>query len=221
MKEHPILFNEVMVRAILDGSKTQTRIVSNPQPEFVAFPDPHEKPVTAPTPSIIGANGFQMLKCPFEIGDRLWVREKFQPLWDEGIEYGSDERLNYKTGAGYYISYPATDGIVEFVNADEEDSTACKPSIHMPRWASRITLEIVNVRIERLNDISDGDAVAEGITWQSGVSWLCDYERHLTSAYRSLFADLWRSIYGETSWDENPWVWVIEFKKVGGNNGTN
>lgn len=194
--ERPILFNGAMVRAILEGRKTQTRrVVADKHMPLVfaaALPALHES-------------------CPYgQPGDRLWVRESFQPLFADGIE--NHWETNWKTGKGYAISYPATDGIQEFVDADDNISSACKPSIHMPRWASRILLEITAIRVERLQDISEADARAEGAPLELG-----ELERLILGAkakHRSGFVRLWQSINGEQSWHENPWVWVVEFKRV-------
>ena len=196
MKERPILFRGPMVRAILEGRKTMTRrVVADKHMPLVfaaALPALHES-------------------CPYgQPGDRLWVRESFQPLFADGIE--NHWETNWKTGKGYAISYPATDGIQEFVDADDNISSACKPSIPMPRWASRILLEITAIRVERLQDISEADARAEGAPLELG-----ELERLILGAkakYRSGFVRLWQSINGEQSWHENPWVWVVEFKRV-------
>jgi hypothetical protein len=147
---------------------------------------------------------FGPLPCPYgQPGDRLWVREKFQPIWDN--EFDAD----WETGKGYAISYPATDGVQEYndMRNDERLTTACKPAIHMPRWASRINLEVVSVRVERLQDISPEDAMAEG-----------DIEAQTNSRHKETSIDwyhnLWESINGPGSWASNPWVWVVEFKRV-------
>lgn len=211
MAEKPILFSAPMVRAILDGSKTQTRRVVKGMaldwlenakftPNYVALPE----------------NNMCHLG---RIGDRLWVRENFQPLLADEKTWDDMPHVNYKTGEGYTVSYPATDGIVEFVNADDEIKDSVTPSIHMPRWASRITLEITGVRVERLQDISEEDAKAEGCKAIEGCKWHTFEEAdagipmHEHTA-RDAFGALWESINGEESWAANPWVWVIEFRRV-------
>lgn len=194
-----MIFNGEMVRAILDGRKTQTRRVMNPQPTPCEYVDEREKARGGHHwPSNIfrtmlhvegelqngdgGWNGLVGDACPFgDVGDRLWVRETFGDC---------GERLVYR--------------------ADTDDGAQCKvnrwtPSIHMPRWASRLTLEITGVRVERLRDLSEDDAKSEGITPPSG-GVLPGWE------YRINFRDLWMSIYGADNWEANPWVWVIEFK---------
>jgi len=184
MKERPILFSGPMVEAILDDRKTKTRRVVKPQPVFVAAPNVPFKTADADPKGII--------RCPYgQPGDRLWVRETFAPMIGGGYVYAADyteERLKKPGGSGFW-----------------------KPSIHMPRAASRITLEITGVSIEKLNDISESDAMAEG----AGI--LMPQHEYLDGnpdEYRQLFRILWESIHGPGSWDSNPFVWVVEFKKL-------
>lgn len=190
MKEKPILFSAPMVRAILDGRKTQTRRVVKK-----AIPD--ESFINAPY------NGFAFVGqfnggtytvpflCPYgQPGDRLWVRETWQ-TYKEFDRVRPNDISNQSE-----IQYPAT--------YDGWDSRK-RPSIHMPRWASRITLEITNVRVERLQDITDADALAEGVD-QTNTS--------IGGYATERFKRLWQSINGQGSWAANPWVWVIEFKRI-------
>lgn len=198
VKEKPILFSAPMVRAILDGRKSQTRRIVKPQPQWrlgymavdggaiqcgVDYPD--------------GADDF--VRCPYgRTGDRLWVRETF---WLRN--HGNTFRglgIDYKAGGNKHIPKPAKVGRL----------CCWRPSIHMPRWASRITLEITGVRVERLNDISEEDAEAEGATSQDR-HFRCGNELF---GCRSGFAILWSKINGPDSWDANPWVWVVEFKRL-------
>ena len=202
MKERPILFSAAMVRALLDGSKTQTRRVVKPQPEahlhmvrslgdgvFQFAQDPHQL-----------ADTVSSFHYPYgQPGDQLWVRENFS-----GPHYQSKSppRDWLDTDPIWYWA----DG-----NPDGGDWTKPKPNIHMPRWASRITLEITGVRVERLHDISEEDAQAEGSLFELGA-----LESTILGArakYRSGYCRLWESINGPGSWNENPWVWVIEFKR--------
>lgn len=189
MKERPILFSAPMVRAILAGNKTQTRRVMKPQPAWIGEPSVPFKTPDADPKGIIA--------CTYgQPGDRLWVREstKMRPF------------------------FPGSDAICGAYSADDEpvlneqgfdlawwySKPAC-PSIHMPRWACRIVLEIVGVRVERLNEISQADTVAEGMRANTGP-WV-----HHTIAD---FRQLWGEINGKDSWDSNPWVWVVEFKRI-------
>lgn len=200
MKERPILFNGDMVRAILDGSKTQTRRVVKTMNN-----NRLEVKVGGKWRQIHAAD--PNLPCPYgQPGDRLWVRETWSK---EGLH--PDEC--------YYRATPYG------LTSGEVDQIKWKPSIHMPRWASRITLEIVSVRVERLNDISEQDAVAEGIEPIIDNSPFCgarcwkDYMNQQSLPFDSdkpvaSFMSLWKSVYGEESWQQNPWCWVVEFKMV-------
>ncbi|AWZ99826.1 hypothetical protein ACLIAG_000069 [Enterobacter hormaechei] len=225
MKERGMIFNGEMVRAILDGRKTQTRRIMKNQPAG-DYPD---------TPALIRSvdGGFQwyghygessIFNCPFgAVGDRIWVRETWGVVSHELDEDGRIQSWipdrpataihEMPFGNGYYSGHAiyAADG--DFTWGDDdgyEDGRSCwKPSIHMPRAACRISLEITGVRVERLRDLSEDDAKSEGITPPSG-GVLPGWE------FRINFRDLWMSIYGSENWEANPWVWVIEFKRIEG-----
>ena len=205
-----MIFNAEMVRALLSGRKTQTRRIIKPQPEATLSGSLSGKWLSRPL------NGLLLPKiediaihCPFGVvGDRIWVRETFQgPLFDYDLmdSYCKDPTPFEKPE---FCVYKA-DGVPapEFYDADDELHCCWRPSIHMPRWASRILLEITNVRVERLKSISDGDAIREGCSTADMMSGDC---------VADVFARLWASIYGSDSWNANPWVWVIEFKRVEG-----
>jgi hypothetical protein len=213
MKERPILFSSEMVRAILDGRKTQTRRVVNPQPDMVtrkgepvAFksierinPETREFEILTHVPGEPNKKYCRQIKCPFgQVGDRLWVRE----TWADTTYFDPND--------GGFV-YKATDP-----NWADMEGWKWKPSIHMPREASRLTLEITGVRVERLNNISEGDAIAEGIESIGRGCWK-DYRHQnnapwCTSVYS--FKSLWDSINSKKHpWANNDWVWVIEFKK--------
>ena len=221
MKERPILFSGPMVRAILEGRKTQTR-------RILHLPDSAKVNRQKGTYSFyecgFSAKDEPLPKCPYGVpGDHLWVRETFQPLWVVCDVSDSDDR-DYKTGAGYCVNYPATDGIVEWEDYYEGGvSAACKPSIHMPRWASRITLEITDVYVDKLQNINGYQAFAEGVDYEridrkSGqvIESLPECGRPMQKMLRQSFAKLWNELYSERGfgWDHNPYVWVIEFKRV-------
>lgn len=205
MKESGMIFNGEMVRAILDGRKTQTRRIMKPQPEPCPrgghwWPSNVFKTMLHVEDEMQngkgGWGGLVGNACPFgDVGDRIWVRE----TWAEAGASAPDLKL-------YRANYPEhVPSIYENVPPAEE--IRWTPSIHMPRWASRILLEITNVRVERLKSISDGDAMREGCSTADMKSGDC---------VADVFARLWASIYGSDSWNANPWVWVIEFKRVEG-----
>ena len=218
MKVRGMIFNGEMVRAILDGRKTQTRRIMKPQPE----PCPrggHWWPSNVFKTMLYveeemqnGKGGWGGLvgdACPFgDVGDRIWVRETFQgPLVHEELfeEYSAYPEKFEKPE---YCEYAADGGVrPEYCDLDDNLRHGWRPSIHMPRWASRILLEITNVRVERLKSISDSDAIREGCSTANMKSGDC---------VADVFARLWASIYGAESWNANPWVWVIEFKRVEG-----
>lgn len=209
-KERPILFSASMVRPLLDGSKTQTRRVLKTQPT-------HFNPVGIPRRARPDGPS-DTIYCPYgQPGDSLWVRENFQPFWADGVS--SDWQTDWKTGKGFKPSYPATDGVQEFLDSDDNLRATVKPSIHMPRWASRILLEIVSVRVERLQDISDADIVAEGIDMNALAESQDRYDivckgsgTSGRATERTAWRELWESTGGD--WDANEWLWVIEFKRV-------
>ncbi len=186
VRERPILFSGPMVRAILDGRKRMTRRVA--------------KLNAAGRVALVGKKWMNWhvddpqasLACPYGLtGDQLWVRETF---FDHGSMGGGeticDERIEYRANEW-----------------DRQDSTIAggwTPSIHMPRWASRITLEITDVRLERLQDITESDVLAEGIEWGP-----------YATDHRTAFAQVWNAIEPiEYCWPRNPWVWVMAFKPV-------
>jgi len=213
MKEHPIIFSTEMVKAILEGRKTMTRrVVKDPRrkmPEnpIAAFGNGHGRLYS------IGDMQYEAshpekpnFPCPYgQVGDHLWVRETFAP---REMMSGKAE-IAYKADGGQLPSY---------LLGDKEIPCYWKPSIHMPRWASRITLEITNIRVERLQEITNDDAFKEGMTRELasklGISVSPSEEEFNLTQTRRVFIDLWDSINAKRgySWESNPWVWVIEFK---------
>ena len=215
MKERPILFSGSMVRALLEGRKTKTRRVLKCDSEIVGtsttrewaerladnYPvRPTEKMISDKAallegkihPLVLAGGSMVSLPCPYgKPGDRLWVRETTK----EDI-VGSRSLAIYEAD---YQHVCKSDGLP----ADWWYSRKVCPSIHMPRWASRILLEVVNVRVERLQDITEEDAIAEGV----------DPSIH-EKTYRYGFSKLWEQINGSGSWDANPIVWVVEFKRI-------
>ena len=226
MKESPILFSVEMIRAILDGQKTITRRVIKPQPDVQGWQHATLQPDSFGTWSYpAGAGG--RWKCPYgRSGDGLWVREAWRVgAWSVNnggfaVDYKADnscrkEWLHCEDDNVWMRLWKQStyDAIKMFGSGDqtwEPGKSPCRwrPSIFMPRWASRIALEIVSVRVERLREISRDDCVREGLP-----PITCgDPER----AMRVKFSTLWDSINTnrECGWDLDPWVWVIEFKRI-------
>ncbi|MDW5499902.1 hypothetical protein R6Y99_08885 [Pseudomonas lundensis] len=202
MKERPVIFNGEMVRAILDGRKTQTR-------RPIKFPllDKNMGCELSGNELAGEVRAGNYSNVPFgQVGDRLWVREAYQGPLFEFDQMGTYLEDTSKFERPEFCEYRADGGKTpEYYDADDNLRFGWKPSIHMPRWASRITLEITGVRVERLQEISETDAIAEGGTEHFNIDW---------------FGPLWASIYGVDSWNANPWVWVIEFKRVGGSDAS-
>jgi len=212
VKARPILFSAPMVRALLDGRKTQTRRVVKPQP--------HHGPVG----QIVNLGGAEwamddgdlsgLWTCPYGApGDLLWVRESLgrRPASFLGIEATNGVENAFYTADG--------EGVV-----NEHEFDVCpwwngktRSSIHMPRWASRLTLEITDVRVERLQAISEADAIAEGIQrWPDGRFAEDDHDpdpnRLAATSAVVAYELLWTDINGPDSWDANPWVWALTFR---------
>jgi hypothetical protein len=204
MKEHPILFSTPMVNAILEGRKTQTRRVIKPQPHSDSYsiskvPYYIELENHWNKWSITDEHGeTRLVNCPYgKPGDILWVRETFAPPT--------------KTNCTEYKADWLGDELKAFFDKDHK----WKPSIHMPKDAARIWLQIIDIRVERLQDISHESAIAEGIELLPNGN----YQNYLKkikipswpTAYHS-FQSLWESIHSSESWNKNPWLWVVEFK---------
>lgn len=203
MKECPILFSAPMVRALLAGTKTQTRRIIKPQPIQNGFGPPdgvYDIPCHCdyypPSAMLWPDRNGGMLNGdaghPWLGIDRLWVKETFC-VADDGV----DNPFAFR--ADNWTECPAADG-------------KWKPSIFMPRAASRITLEIEDVRAERLQAISEADAKAEGVkAWQSEGYRVA---HNIFDGHKLAYAELWNEINGAGSWALNPWVWVIAFKRI-------
>ncbi|QHI88717.1 morphogenetic protein [Klebsiella sp. MPUS7] len=210
MIERGMIFNGEMVRAILDGRKTQTR-------RPVKFPV-HDKNLGCELAGneLAGElSAGNYLNSAFgKPGDRIWVRETFCPVDD--TQYGGEKWVDYRATPKFEASHPAGWDCAP----NDAEALKWRPSIHMPRWASRILLEITGVRVERLNAISEENAASEGVAQFRGGFWKHyqpGWTQHQLSA-RGSFVTLWKSIYDEESWQSNPWVWVIEFKRCGSTN---
>ncbi len=230
MKARPMLMSAPMVRAILAGTKTQTRRVVKPQPQRVDGGVPFgDAPAWAHAEP-----GCAVMRCPYgKPGDRLWVRETWG-YFDPDCSGYEEEIEDRGKGPGLHcapemmqeghplrdfwrrrVAYAATWEEPKFGNGPDKPSR-WRPSIHMPRWASRITLEVTGVRVERLQDISVADAIAEGIERSGECNWR-DYLDHPSNDFanaRRSYRSLWEQINGPDSWESNPWVWVVEFKRL-------
>ena len=223
MKERPILFSSPMVRAILEGRKTQTRRVVKPQPDSAKgwlYPQkmhgftPEGRPfgnwlewrmVGEDYPDTPNDSFF----CPYgQPGDQLWVKETWRPVsaWQGSI-------------SGCEIEYRADGAKKAFAKvwSVPKYKQPWKPSIHMFKDVSRITLEITGIRVERLQDISKEDSVFEGIEVyeleEANTTTARFGDAHRYTA-KEAYRDLWESINGPGSWDANPYVWVVEFKRI-------
>lgn len=215
MRERPILFSGPMVRALLAGTKTQTRrVVRGIYPPC----RPEYDSESGLLEWFAGDEAFASTRCPYGVpGDRLVVREAWRYAdWTEDgqpwVQYQADgsERLCLHTPVEWADRLTDTWAALSVGKAIGEPAADSKwrPSIHMPRWASRITLEVTGVRVERLNSISSEDAAAEG--WPGP-----DTENSIASAYPiAWYAQLWERINGPGSWDASPWVWAVEFKRI-------
>lgn len=214
MKERPILFSAPMVRATLDDRKTQTRrIIKSPSRKHPCFAladygkgwwpylsDDGESSITS------DGNETE-IQCPYGVhGDRLWVRE----TW---LQHSKPADIAYRASIG---SDGDSDGVFGAMHG------GWKSSIHMPRWASRITLEVTSVRVERLQDISESDAMAEGVSKDEVENCLMMAEAmgvREPAPARECFSLMWDSLHGQGSWwswAANPWVWAISFRRLDG-----
>lgn len=198
MKTRPIPFSGPMVRAVLDGSKTQTRRIVKPW-QAPSTPNGKPRPVPADLAYLSDFTCYRTT-CPYGApGDQLWVREAWRtdPRFDHlpPSKIRRDAPVQYEAGP-----YPDVLG------------GRLRPGMFMPRWAPRITLEVTGVRVERLQACSEGDALAEGITLEGGM-FRNGSDVEFDTA-RDAYAALWESINGPGSWDANPWVWVVEFRRV-------
>lgn len=227
-KERPIIFNAEMVRAILDGRKTQTRRpIQTPAKNMqknghkvIEHRDPGDKWYKDRVWSMRNSMGVWgdftheefLSKCPFgQLGDKLWVRETFQFYSSPGSDDGQ-VIFNNVTDSHHWHVGPlsgdipsnALEGYFNLVDkCQRRNGVMFKvPSIHMPRWASRVLLEITDIRVERIKDISVGDAMNEGINHKT------------MNCPKHEFFQLWNSIYGDMGHERNDWVWVVEFKRV-------
>jgi hypothetical protein len=224
--ERPIIMSAESVRAILSGRKTQTRCVIKPQPNIPVSGHPASQ-------SELLRDWMRNHPCPYKVGMTLWVRETWRIVgWSEGepywIEYKSDGACLEEPGDSQeydddkYIQYwiessddcdeakiPTDENGIYIFGENEKIPTRWRSPIYMPRWASRITLEITGARAERLQDITDTGGMYEG--------WICD-PNDLDYLPRQWYRELWDSINARRGfpWDSNPWCWCVIFKMLKG-----
>ena len=217
MKERPILFSAPMVRALLDGSKTQTRRPIKPAPEMVA--DKRIEPWAGDPAALLQLLQESKRSCPYgQPGDLLRVRETFFAYGRWVTRYSEKKRrdewhfidMTAECHRAYQYDVESPDVPLAARRGGALPGWYKRPSIFMPRAASRILLEIVSVRVERLSDCSEADARAEGTPGGHGV--IPSYNYNATPSEH--YSHLWEAINGTGSWALNPWVWVIEFKRV-------
>lgn len=197
-RERPVLFNGEMVRAILSGAKVQTRRPVKPQPDG--------QPVLCSDGKWCVDGGLWLGSAPAAVGDTLWVRES---VYISAVDFAAAGDCNATDDKGRRR-------LVGYVAGMDSESRRCAadygvkqtPSIHCPRWASRITLQVTDVRAERLLDVTEADAVAEGLT-------VLDAIRRKVPTVRDAFSLLWDDLYADSlPWSGSPWVWAITFRRV-------
>lgn len=223
MKERPILFSGPMVRALLEGRKTQTRRAIKPQPEFLQVYEHKGRLIHDSSLRSWCWNGKAhgrypdeyapslAVMCPYGVpSDQLWVRE----AWRVHERFSDVVRIRYQASERQSWTKQHEDFPVALA-ANLKDAAGYKPSIHMPRWASRLTLAITDVRVERLNDISEADALAEGVMLNDLSEYVVPgVEEVWQGTASAAYAELWNHINGPGSWDANPWVWCVSFGVV-------
>lgn len=230
MKELPIIFSAAMVRALLDGRKAQTRRILKPQPAqwqamVIDITPPFfneeeggwgQVETIWSGPLVPGMceperEEWSPLRLPYAVGDRLWVREAFITGFDIEDATGRPE-------GEQKVWYRADSPWPQWYDADSEstlDSPPWKSPIHMPRWSSRITLEVTEVRVQRLQEISGEDTIVEGV--QCPTCEAMKYSAcHDSGCFHSLqlFKELWNGLHGPGAWEANPWVAAISFKRI-------
>lgn len=207
IRERPIIFSGPMIPPIMDGRKTQTRRVIKPQPGC----GPGYQPVN-------------VLLCPYsQVGDLLWVRETWAYITDPfaisvGIRYRTDGAEQF-FGSDNPKLIPNGRTVYNHCSKNYPDCVRYRPSIHMPRWASRITLEITDVRVERVQEITAAEAEAEGFvstSYKDAPKGSIGFPAQVAVARIAIgqFAGYWKILHGAGSWDANPWVWAISFRRI-------
>ena len=213
MREHPLLMKGPLVRATLEGRKTQTRrplpdVFNSPPDLIYGWLPPGEWKLFGATMERWGAQWRgtypSQVLCPLgRAGDRLWVRETWAWPGEEGFIYRADQW--------------AEDMVSKWKQDPNYPQVKWSPSIHMPRKACRLVLPLVSVRVERVQDITEEDAKAEGVepVLMRGIGSYPEWMRlREVGGHQKAFELLWKQIYGDALWDANPWVWVAEWKAI-------
>lgn len=236
MKSRPILFSGTMVRAILEDRKTQTRWIvkrqrGRCQPWISMDPDSDTDPnclmqgvcpPKGPWPMENTEDGMCPVECPYgQVGDRLWVRE----TWAWALASDGTQAICYQADMAALSALAWDNGEGDWSHVGDPVELHCKPShwkpsIFLPKWANRITLEITGIRVEQLQDISEENAIREGVVsipdsdGPNKFTVRNDGWSMSAPTAKGAFALLWDDIYGDGSWDANPWVWTINFRRV-------
>lgn len=218
MKERPILFNDQRVRALMSGMQTQTRRIMKSMP-LAPGQDNHEGCYGIDVLSnhvqgnrVLGMGDLRY-HCPYgQPGDRLWVRETWRGPVIPAVDMAAWEASPDEFRQPRYCQYRADTS--EFGNDQDFAEFGWQAGIHMPRWASRIDLEITDIRVEKIQHISEQDIAAEGI--QSDAHFLNNFftMHSEVQSPKDAYRAQWALQYGGTSWEVNPWVWVIDFKRI-------
>ena len=227
VKEHQLLMKGPLVRATLAGLKTQTRRPIKPQPDDDIVDVKYDAIAdlwlgNTQEDNDLGYTSSWAMRCPLgQAGDRLWVRETFaivHPCRDCEAGYVDDIKqpsvIPKDNAGGYWVPWYRSDWKGD---DDTERGFQWTPSIHMPRWASRIVLPLMSIRVERVQDITEEDAKAEGVepVLMRGIGSYPEWMRPtMRGGHQKAFELLWKQIYGDALWDANPWVWVAEWKEI-------
>lgn len=216
-KVQPISFDSRFIRAIRDGRKTQTRRPVKPQTQCSVFDEPQVCWLRGQEGVWCDGHGNQH-RCPYgEVGDLLWVRETWAV--EPSLNYLPAEELECNgtrtERGGLAATIPVRRS--EYPSWEPWDGTKWRDSREMPQWASDLTIEVAGVRVERLHEITEDEAIAEGVTVPSQFSGVSSSGEPIENPHGDMsptdvFADLWREFYGCDSWGTNPWVWVIDFR---------
>lgn len=224
MTNRPIIFSAPMIQALLAGRKTQTRRMIKPQPVWMASCGDRD--------GFWSGDAFIRVSRRFAVGDRLWVREA---CWTEWRGEKEGKGVQYKAGGWLPIAdtqqaeeaWYDLDRYAHNRHPDNDTNTGqLVPSIHMPRWASRLTLTVTDVRVQRAQEITDGDAEAEGVEWESAdppFYYVPNVWPHSITAVETrdgaaaCYAKLWNHLHGPGAWDANPWIVALTFTVARGN----